>query len=195
MSVPSPPPQPDAIDTIMERASQALVQTHYTQCEKLCLEALALAEQAADYDRFARILLPLQEARRQRRQAALDAGVIVLCQKDGPVEAALEEHKQGCLLLIAPPFNADDEHKLRTAAFDQELLVEVLRLDQAQLRSTFEHEMETLGDAALARVSSKLPPVEQIHALAEVLNRVGDHEIAHQRLAAAARAAAHQSAR
>lgn len=184
----------EQIDAIMEQAGEALVQMQYLRCEKRCTEALALARQAEDYDRYARILMPLQEARRQRRQAALDAGVVVLSVKDGPVEAVLDRHREGCVLLIDPPFTAGDEQALRAAALEREQMVEVLRLTQAQLRSTFEREIEMLGDAALARVSPDLPAAEQVDALADVLSRVGDHEIAHQRLEAAARRASHERA-
>ncbi|MHC4996015.1 MAG: hypothetical protein ACYTGQ_13285, partial [Planctomycetota bacterium] len=66
------------IDTLMEEASEALAHTDYFRCEKRCLQALALARDDNDYERYARILLPLQEARRLRRQAAADAGTYIL---------------------------------------------------------------------------------------------------------------------
>ncbi|MFN3311207.1 MAG: ABC transporter permease, partial [Thermomonas sp.] len=42
----------------------------YFAAERLCLEALELAHKACDYERMARICLPLQEARRQKRDLA-----------------------------------------------------------------------------------------------------------------------------
>lgn len=184
----------DQIDAIMEQASEALARMHYIRCERLCLEALQLARQGGDFDLYARILLPLQEARRQRRQTALDAGVVVLTRKQEPLDRVLDDHRAGCLLLVGPPFDEADEQALRQTALDRELLVEVLRLDQARLQSTFEHEMEVLGDAELAKVSSKQPLLDQLDALADVLHRVGDHEIAHQRLAEVARQLSHEQA-
>lgn len=61
------------IDELMEKASQALVQRRYFQCERLCLEALSAAHGDRDYARMARIVLPLQESRRLKVQLALDA--------------------------------------------------------------------------------------------------------------------------
>ena len=59
----------------MERASRALLATRYFDSESMCLRALAAAHQRRDYGLMARILMPLLESRRLRRQAARDAGV------------------------------------------------------------------------------------------------------------------------
>src|SRR4051812_45178590 len=63
-----------AIDELMERASSALVTTNYFEAEKLALKALERACAAIDFERMARICMPLQEARRQKRHEAVDAG-------------------------------------------------------------------------------------------------------------------------
>jgi hypothetical protein len=57
----------------MERASTLLVSTRYFDCERLCLRAFALAFRARDFERLARICMPLQETRRLIRQQATDA--------------------------------------------------------------------------------------------------------------------------
>lgn len=176
-----------SIDDIMEQASQALVQMEYLRCEQLCLAALAEARRNSDFDSYARVLLPLQEARRQRRQIAVDAGVTVLAAPRVEPSQILDQHKAGCLLLVSPPYTATDEQAIREGACEQGSMVEVLLVDQPALKQIFEQQMERVGDAALAEVDPALSPVEQIDALAVVLERVGDHEIAHQRLAAAAR--------
>jgi hypothetical protein len=62
------------IDILMEKASNALVATNYFEAEALCLKALMRAAAASDFQRMARICLPLQEARRQKREEAVDAG-------------------------------------------------------------------------------------------------------------------------
>lgn len=62
------------IDDLMEKASAALVSTDYFAAETLCLKAMQRAFLARDYERMARICMPLQEARRQRRQQAVQAG-------------------------------------------------------------------------------------------------------------------------
>ncbi len=66
--------RPDVLDRVMDRASRALVATRYFEAERLCLRALEQAHRRRDYGRMARILMPLQEARRQKRQIACDAG-------------------------------------------------------------------------------------------------------------------------
>src|SRR5690606_17570305 len=63
------------LDDIMERASRSLAAMDYLTCERLCVEALAAARRAQDWSYYARILLPLQEARRQRRLIAADGWV------------------------------------------------------------------------------------------------------------------------
>lgn len=60
------------LDTLMENASLALAKTDYTTCETLCLQALAQARKDQDWDTYLRILRPLQEARRWRRQHMTD---------------------------------------------------------------------------------------------------------------------------
>lgn len=182
-----------AIDQIMERASIELVEMNYAACERLCVDALRLARADEDFERYARILLPLQESRRLRRQTAVDAGVFVLAGRPrlSPGEI-LDAHPRGCILLLSPPYTREDEAAVRAAAFEAGAYVEPLVMDQPTLRQAFEQQMEREGDNALAAVPLGLNAVHQVDALAAVLARVGDHEIAHQRLADAARAAAKQ---
>lgn len=63
----------NAIDALMERASQALVACDYLRAQEMCLRALDKALGASDFERCARAIMPLQEARRQLRQLATDA--------------------------------------------------------------------------------------------------------------------------
>ncbi|MEO0588218.1 MAG: hypothetical protein AAF078_11315, partial [Planctomycetota bacterium] len=65
----------ESIAALMERASGALVARDYAGCERLCLEGLRRAEAAGEWATYAAIVLPLQEARRQRRIIATEAGV------------------------------------------------------------------------------------------------------------------------
>ena len=181
------------IDQIMERASERLLAMDYLECERLCLEALAQARAARDFERLARILLPLQEARRQRRQIAMDSGVTVLGEPRLAPDEIASRHGRGALLLLSPPYERGDEQAIRSVARQRGLMVEVLLLDAQGLRQCFEQQMEREGDAAIAAVPRDLPADQEVNALAEVLERVGDHEIAHQRLAAAAHRAARGS--
>lgn len=62
-----------AIDALMERASVALEATDYFAAQEFALRAIEKARRVQDFDRIARIAMPLQEARRQLRHLATDA--------------------------------------------------------------------------------------------------------------------------
>lgn len=100
------------IDALMKQASTALVARRYFECERLASDALQIAFGAADYERMARILLPLQEARRQKRDLALDAGRVFQITGDLPLPG---ETQPGCYL-IAPPRVGLDGRLLREQA-------------------------------------------------------------------------------
>jgi hypothetical protein len=101
----------ERIDALMEEASCALVARQYFQTERLCLEALNAANAVHDYERMARILLPLQEARRLKRQLAYDAGNVTLVDGDLPLTSQL---RPGCYL-VQPPRVGLDGRTLREA--------------------------------------------------------------------------------
>lgn len=114
-----------AIDSLMERASRALTGREYFAAERLCLEALELAHKACDYERMARICLPLQEARRQKRDLAADAaarGAIFPVDDELPAPGAL---RAGCYL-VRPPRVGLDGRMLRELADRREVPVIVV---------------------------------------------------------------------
>ncbi len=96
----------------MEAASRALVQRRYFDCERLCVEALERSFIAADYERMARILLPLEEARRQKRDLAFDTRDVFVVDRVVPTGRNL---RPGCYL-VAPPRVGIDGRLLREAA-------------------------------------------------------------------------------
>ncbi len=96
----------------MEAASRALVQRRYFDCERLCMEALERAFIAADYERMARILLPLEESRRQKRDLAFDTRAVHVVDRQAPTGRNL---RPGCYL-VAPPRVGIDGRLLREAA-------------------------------------------------------------------------------
>jgi hypothetical protein len=183
--------QAATIDQLMEQASQALGRTDYLACERLCEQALALAIDADDFDRVSRIVLPLQEARRQRRQIASEAGVMVLGEPRQTPEQILQAHEAGCFMLIGPPYDADDVTALRRQAADRGRFIEALLVDQPTLVGLFLTAMDQRGDAILAALPGNADSREVVRLLYDQLDQIGDHEIAHQRLADAARRAAH----
>lgn len=110
------------IDAMMEQASESLVQRRYFECEKLASEALRRAIAIMDYGRIARIVLPLQESRRQIRDLAVDTGNIVRVDGDAPTGSAI---KPG-MYVLSPPRVGVDGRALREAAMQQHVPIVVL---------------------------------------------------------------------
>lgn len=111
-----------SIDEFMDKASLALVATDYFEAEKLCVRAMSLARASNDFERMARITLPLQEARRQRRQAACDVpGCILL----GSLPEGNERLASGRYLLH-PPLVGIDAQALRGLAHRQKVAITIL---------------------------------------------------------------------
>lgn len=100
------------IDALMERASRALVRRRYFECEQTCSEALRAAHATMDYERMARVLLPLEESRRQKRDLAIDAGHVEMLSGTIPEVGSIQP---GCYL-VAPPRVGADGRSLREAA-------------------------------------------------------------------------------
>ncbi len=112
----------NAVDALMEQACASLARTRYFLAADECLRALALARRADDFERMARICLPLQEARRWIRQEALDTGrvTVVSAPADlGPSPAA------GCYL-VQPPLIGVDARQIRQQAWALQIPVFVL---------------------------------------------------------------------
>jgi hypothetical protein len=101
-----------AIDELMEKASAALEATNYFEAERLALKALDRAFAAGDYERMARICMPLQEARRQKRHQAIDANATFIMRRlplrGDPILA-------GCYLL-EPPLIGLEAQTMRSMA-------------------------------------------------------------------------------
>lgn len=114
---------------LMEQASQALVHMDYLACEKDCLTALAQTKQAGDWLLYARILLPLQECRRQRRMTAADGWVMLGCKSAELALNTIRELGPGCLVLTHPitPEQAQD---LALELYKRKLYLELLYADQ-----------------------------------------------------------------
>lgn len=203
----------------MEDASEALVQTRYYECERLAFEALSLARQGADYERMARILLPLQEARRQKRQLAADAGKVTRLdsmEKLEPLLAGEKKFASGCYL-IEPGLVGADGRDLRDKADALQVpVIVVVREPETQLGlwpvvmvgpitvrtrvsppkgkkievSWMLRASEALGDQAISMVNPAVSPLDRVERLADLLSTVVDHEKLHQALQSACQDAA-----
>lgn len=103
------------IDRLMERASVALEKTRYFEAERFCKEALQKAYAEGDFERMARIVLPLQEARRQKRQLAVDSGRVVVLAESDMMMAMVQDILPGCYL-FQPPLLGIDARNFREEA-------------------------------------------------------------------------------
>jgi len=101
----------DQIDAMMERASAALSRTDYFEAEQHAARALTFAHRAMDFERMARICLPLQEARRQIRQLATDAGPVSIIETQDSINDLIAgdsaELRPGCYLVQPPMIGID----------------------------------------------------------------------------------------
>lgn len=110
------------IDALMEHASRALAETRYFEAARLCEDALRRARVADDFGRMARILLPLQEARRWIRQEAIDRGVVRVVARASDLPEPLAP---GCYL-VQPPLVGVDARQFRQQAWAAGIPVFVL---------------------------------------------------------------------
>ncbi len=108
---------PDSqVQGMMDRASEALAAGEYFEAEQIADSALHLAWRSRLYSEMARICLPLQEARRQRRIAALESGYIAVYDESLPdLEGVIEP---GCHVVWEPNVGAD-ARRISEAALDQ----------------------------------------------------------------------------
>jgi hypothetical protein len=203
----------------MEKASVALVATDYGEAERCCMKALSVARAANDFDLMARICLPLQEARRQRRHAACD---IPGCRLANVMPAVAEVIAAGRWLL-EPPLVGIDGRSLRELAARRDVPVMVL-VREPQSRSGrwpivgvgtgprepvvvraqveppadparpdlawFMAAQEALGDAAIAKAPRNVPADHHVDDMLDLLEAVPDHEKLLQATAQACRDAA-----
>lgn len=138
-----------AIDALMEDASRALLAREYFVVVQRCSRALERALGAREFERMARICLPLQEARRQIRQLACDAGVPRLVRGPDDVPSPL---RAGCFLL-EPPMIGADARALREAG--ERLRVPLFVLTREPL--TRDGRWPVVGVGAVS-VRAKVPP-------------------------------------
>lgn len=202
----------DRVDGLMEEATRALTGGRYADAERMALEGLQHAHQALDYERMARVLMPLQEARRLRRQQAADVKKITRLASYSDLEAYLTGNKTiqpGCYL-IEPPLVGADGRELRERALAEDVPVFVIvhepitRLNQwpivmvgpVTVRTRLSPPKkvdvtwmlqagEALGDHALAQIDPSDDAITRVEHLIELLSTVVDHEKLHQALHAA----------
>lgn len=135
------PTMSDTLDALMERASQKLTDMDYLGSEALCLEALAKAKTAGDWTAYARIVLPLQECRRQRRMIAADTAVQL------GTNACWNDPRDGCVA-VTPPLERNAALRLAADAAEHARFVEVLWCEPTADAARWS--VATVGDAAVS---------------------------------------------
>ncbi len=100
------------IDAQMEHASRALAERRYLECATIAKDALLKARAAGDFERMARIVMPLLESQRYLRQEALARGDahIIASASDAP---SIPENR---CYLFAPMLVGADALQFRIAS-------------------------------------------------------------------------------
>lgn len=143
------------IDELMERASDAMAGALYFDAQRFAARALSKARAANDFEKMARICLPLQEASRWIRQTAEESGVQgVLCTSQELRKSA----KAGCYL-VRPPLVALDAATFRDSAWRRKIPVFVLAREPMTQAGLWP--IAAVGPSKLTgmlTVRTKLPP-------------------------------------
>lgn len=131
---------------LMEQASDALAKMDYLECEVLCLRALARARQEESWPEYGRILMPLQECRRQRRMIAAE-GVIRLGTGSLTFDAPgwLARMEAGCIV-VTHPHRAAQAAELLGAARQRRMYIEVMYADNEATAKVWRLRPVTAGD-------------------------------------------------
>lgn len=116
------------LQSLCELGQEQLVATQYFAAEKTLLRAERLAIEADDFDTLSRLYMPLQEARRQRRQVCGEGKVVLdliatEVEKSTEAEAIIDHYPHG-QLLVAGWGTIEPATRLRRLAFERGLYVE-----------------------------------------------------------------------
>lgn len=194
------------IDELMQKAEEALKAARWFEAERLAQRAFELGHQAGDFGRMARILLPLQESRRQRMQLAAEATSLKWV--EGEIS---EDHRVTAgMHMLQPPHVGADARRIRLAAIRRETPVLVLcrepttrlglipivaiglvtvraRIEPSEkpakpTRKWFLWALEELGNAAIGMVDTGMDAVRQVDYAVALLDAVPEHEALHSTL-------------
>lgn len=80
------------LQALCDRGQELLERMDYLAAEAALVEADALATSRGDFDTLARLYMPLQEARRQRRQRCGEGTVCLDLWAEGPADAIVARH-------------------------------------------------------------------------------------------------------
>jgi len=206
----------ESLESLMDRASEALVAGRYIESEKLADEALHRAWKRGLYEMVARITLPLQEARRQRRLAAVESGELFVVEENDVIPGSDGGVvKCGCYVVM-PSNVAADARQIRMNALEQGVAVVTLAREPitqsglmpmavigpctVRVRMKPVKEMtpewclkviEALTEEAFLLIDRTRPVSKQVDFLMDYLDALPESEELHQDLAATARKVGH----
>ncbi|MCK4874076.1 MAG: hypothetical protein KAS72_15240 [Phycisphaerales bacterium] len=192
------------IDQLLAKADKALTRMHYFECQSRCLEALDKAMASLEYDLIAQACMPLLEARRQIRVAAVESGRLEVIDGELPKPGDIESG----VYLLAPPRVGIDGRRLREAADERKVpvlalvrepptqtgLVPVVVISRRTIRTLVSPYDEltvdwvlaagdALGDAAMDVIDQEMSVTDQVEYLLACVQTHPDHEGLHHRLA------------
>lgn len=194
------------IDELMQKAQASLKAARWFEAERLAHRALELAHDAGDFGRLKRIVLPLQESRRQRMLLAAEAKSVKWMEGE-----VTEDHKVAPgLHMLQPPLVGADARRLRLSALKREVpalivcrepatqlgLVPIVAIGLVTVRARidppdnpkkpdkewFLWALEQLGDAAIGMIDTGVDAVRQVDSVIDLLDSVPDHEALHTTL-------------
>jgi hypothetical protein len=120
----------DELQALCELGQQQLMATEYLPAEKTLAEAERIASESRDFETLSRVYMPLQEARRQRRQRCGEGEVCLDLWAQGATDdidgrRVLENYPHG-QLLVAGWGSIKPAVKVRQLADEQGMYVETL---------------------------------------------------------------------
>lgn len=205
----------ESIESVMTRASAALTGGRFMVAEGLADEALHRAWASGQFDLMARITLPLQEARRQRRLAAVEVTTLIMVEEGQAIPGSDGDAlASGCYVVKAPNVAAD-ARRIRLSALEQEVAVlsfacepmtkaglqPVVVLASSVLRTRVRpakkmtvswclEVIDALSEEALISIDRTRPIERQVEVMLDLLDALPESESLHQELAALASEAA-----
>ncbi|HEX8340026.1 MAG TPA: hypothetical protein VF624_03880 [Tepidisphaeraceae bacterium] len=158
------------LQELCAQGQQHLLATDYLAAERTLAKAEARAYADDDFDTLARLYMPLQEARRQRRQRCGEGVVMLDLVSGGPdeviyPEAVLEKYPHGQLLVAGfgsiEPARAVRGLALQGGQFVESFLAASYRVGEHLVVALVPHDAVTLpepGEYGIDALQAALPP-------------------------------------
>jgi len=207
----------EGIESLMDRATGSLSSGRFIESERISDEALHRAWKSGQYGLMSRILLPLQEARRQRRLAAAETGKVFIVEEGQVIPGSDEGSMASGCYVVMPPNVAADARQIRMNGLAQGVsvmafaceprtqagLLPVAVVGPCALRTRLKpvktfavswclEVVEALASEALMYMDRTRPIEKQVDILMDYLDALPESEEFHLELAEAAKSAAGQ---